>query len=420
MVKETRFYDVLGVKSDADDNQLKKAYMKMARKYHPDKNDSEDAAEKFKDIGNAYGVLTDSRKRDLYDKYGEDGLKEGGGGGGRDPFDLFSNIFGGGGSPFDGFSGFGGHSRGPRKGQSIPHKLNLTLEQLYNGCTKKLKLQRTVLCRGCTGTGVDNQHANRRDGKRPCDGCGGRGSVIRQQQFGPGMIQRVQTVCPECNGEKEQINPKYKCKQCNGKKTGRESPILEVHIKKGMKHGQRITFSGKGDEEPGTEPGDVIIIVVEKEHDVYTRKENDLAIKLEIDLVDALCGLKREITTLDNRKLIITELPGAIIKPDAVKMVRNEGMPINGDPFRKGNLFVKFDINYPDKEWAATANISNIEKLLPKRSIPMAQLTDDCEEVHVEDPEYNKYDGRGGSAYNEDDEEMGHGHHGQGVQCQQS
>ena len=131
--------------------------------------------------------------------------------------------------------------------------------------------------------------------------------------------------------------------------------------------------------------------------------------------------MRRAITTLEHNRspLILTVLPGEVLKPDSVKMVRGEGMPINGDPFRKGNLFVKFEINYPDKDWASHTDLSAVEKMLPKRTIPQAVLTDDCEEVHVEDPDYT-HQGKGGSgrAYQEDDDDEGPGGHGEGVQCQ--
>ena len=172
MVKETKFYDLLGVSPDADENALRKAYRKLSLKYHPDKNPGDEkAAEMFKNISAAYGVLSDSEKRTLYDQYGEEGLKEGRGGGrGGDPFDIFNMFFGGGG-------GRGGE-RGPRRGKDVVHQLAVTLDQFYNGVTKKLALQKTVLCDTCDGDGVKPEHSDKRDKILKCTVCRGAGVVV--------------------------------------------------------------------------------------------------------------------------------------------------------------------------------------------------------------------------------------------------
>jgi len=425
MVKETKLYDLLGVGPDADDNQLKKSYRKLAMKYHPDKNKEPGAQEKFKEISTAYEVLSDKEKRSVYDNYGEQGLKEGGGGGrgGGDPFDIFNMFFGGGG-------GRGG-PRGPRKGKNVTHQLPVTLEQMYNGVTKKLSLNRKILCPKCDGEGVGAEFADRRDKIQRCSTCNGRGIILKQRQLGPGMIQQMQSQCHVCGGEGERINPKYVCKGCKGEKLGKDKSILEVHVEKGMEEGQKIVFHGQGDQEPGIEAGDVVIILIEKKHDTFERKERDLHMKMEIDLVDALCGLRRSVMTLDDRELIVSSLPGEIIKDNETKMIRGEGMPMKGNPFEKGNLFVHFSVVYPTNEWAQSAKLQELEKLLPRRSIPQAALHDDAEEVHVEDPEVTRRGGgRGGHGHGYEGGFYSHaggmgdsddegGPHGQGVQCQQ-
>jgi len=426
MVKETKLYDILGVAPTADDSQLKKAYRKLAMKYHPDKNPDDQAAqEKFKDISGAYEVLSNEDKRKLYDTHGEQGLKEGGGrgGGSGDPFDIFNMFFGGGG-------GRGGRSRGPQKGKDLVHQLPVTLEQLYNGVTKKLSLQRKICCRKCNGEGIDLQFADRRDKILNCNTCKGQGVILKTRQLGPGMIQQMQSTCDICKGQGDQINPKYKCKECKGAKLSKDKQILEVHVEKGMEEGEKIYFRGQGDEEPGIEPGDVIIILVEKKHDTFERKENDLYMSMEIDLVDALTGMSRSVLTLDDRELIVSSLQGDIIKNEDIKMIRNEGMPMKRNPFEKGNLYIKFSINFPDKNWASKTDLKKLETLLPKRSIPKATVQDDSEEVHIEDAEFRRQNTRQGSygaqyaqaGFDEDDDpRMGGGHgHGEGVQCQQS
>jgi len=414
MVKETGFYDLLGVAPDADDSQLKKAYRKLAMKFHPDKNKEEGAQEKFKNISAAYEVLSDKEKRDLYDNYGEQGLKEGGrGGGGGDPFDIFNMFFGGGGG-----RGPRGH-RGPQKGADVKHALPVTLEHLYNGVTKKLSLQRKVLCKaGCKGEGVDSQFLDRKDKILTCSICGGHGVIMKTRSLGPGMIQQMQSACHDCKGQGKSINPKLICKSCKGNKTTKDKRILEVHVEKGMQEGERIMFRGEGDEEPGIEAGDVIIVLQEKPHDTFERKENDLYMSMEIDLVDALCGLSRSVITLDDRELIVSSIPGEIIEHDKVKMIRGEGMPMRRNPFEKGNLYIKFKIAFPSSSWCQRVDRAAIEKLLPKREIPKAVVNDDCEEVMIEEVEPDTRN-RGRGQHGDYGAEYQEFHHGQGVQCQQ-
>jgi len=423
MVKETGLYDLLGVPTSADDSQLKKAYRKLAMKYHPDKNKEEGAQEKFKEISAAYEVLNDKDKRELYDAHGEQGLKEGGrGGGGGDPFDIFNMFFGGGGRG-------GQRSRGPRKGKDVIHQLPVTLEQMYNGVTKKLSLNRKICCKACDGEGVAKQYADRRDKILTCKTCRGTGMILKTRQLGPGMIQQMQSVCTKCNGEAKQINEEYKCPTCNGSRMGKEKSILEVHVEKGMEEGEKVIFRGEGDEEPGIEAGDVVIVLMEKENETFKRKGVDLYMEMEIDLADSLCGMRRSVMTLDDRELIVTALPGEIIKHGDNKMIRGEGMPHKRNPFEKGNLYIKFLINFPDRNWAGRTNLAALEKLLPSRTIPQADVTEDNEEAILEDPEVRRQGSRsqggysqgGGMAYDEDDDDMGGAHgHGQGVQCQQS
>jgi DnaJ family protein A protein 1 len=211
--------------------------------------------------------------------------------------DIFDMFFGGGG---------GGGRRGKRdnKGKDVIHQLSVSLEDLYNGTTRKLALQKNVICEKCEGRG------GKQGAVQKCTTCKGTGTQVILNQLGAGMYQQIHTSCRECDGNGEKINPKDMCKTCNGKKIVHERKILEVHIDKGMEDGQKITFYGEGDQSPGLEPGDIIIVLEEKEHTLFKRKEMDLYMKMELTLNEALTGFKRSIKTLDSRCLIISTLPG--------------------------------------------------------------------------------------------------------------
>ena len=220
MVKDTKLYDLLNVSPAAEDNEIRKAYYKLAKIHHPDKaqdvnaEEKEKAEEKFKEIKFAYEVLTDKSKREVYDRYGLEGLKDGVGG--TEFEDIFSHLFGGfgggGGNPFfpfgDLFGGGGGRGRPQRRRtQNMAYPLKVTLEDLYNGLTKNIEFERSVLCSGCEGSG------GKKGASATCKACSGRGFTIQYKQLGPGMVQQVQGVCRECSGEGEVINEKDRCKQ---------------------------------------------------------------------------------------------------------------------------------------------------------------------------------------------------------------
>jgi len=405
MVKETKFYDTLGVKPNANDNELKKAYRKLALKYHPDKNTEPGSAEKFKEISFAYEVLADPEKRKIYDQHGEQGIKEGGGGAGmHSPMDIFDMFFGGGGGGMGGmFGGMGGGRRGPKRTKNLMHQLSVSLEDMYNGTTRKLALQKNVICDACDGVGGKEGAVVR------CTNCRGSGMQVRIQQLGPGMMQQIQSMCGECQGQGERIDPKLRCKKCNGRKVNRERKILEVQVDKGMEDGQKITFGSEGDQEPGMEPGDIIIVLDEKEHPIFKRSGIDLIMQQNVNITEALCGFKKTVPTLDDRTLVIQTVAGEVIKPNDLKCVYGEGMPTYRNPFEKGKLIVKFAIDFPE---ALDPHVAQkLEALLPPKSEPI--IPDDHDEVNLSefDPEANRRMNRG--MEDEDD----HPGHGPGVSC---
>uniref|UniRef100_A0A8C5PGE6 Uncharacterized protein n=1 Tax=Leptobrachium leishanense TaxID=445787 RepID=A0A8C5PGE6_9ANUR len=373
MVIETGYYDILGVKPNATQDELKKAYRKLALKYHPDKNPNE--------------VLSDAKKRDLYDK-----------GGFGSPMDIFDMFFGG-----------GGRMQRERRGKNVVHQLSVSLEDLYNGATRKLALQKNAICDKCEGRG------GKKGTVECCPNCRGTGMQIRIHQIGPGMVQQIQSVCPECQGHGERINPKDRCKSCVGRKIIREKKILEVHIDKGMKDGQKITFAGEGDQEPGLEPGDIIIVLDQKDNGVFTRRGEDLLMHMEIVLVEALCGFQKPIVTLDSRTIVITSHPGQIVKHGDIKCVLNEGMPIYRRPCEKGRLIIEFQVNFPSNGFLSPDKLPMLEKLLPARKA--IEETEDMEQAELMDfdPSQQRQNHYNREAYHDDDD-----HPRGGVQCQTS
>ncbi|KAF1997597.1 DnaJ-domain-containing protein [Amniculicola lignicola CBS 123094] len=372
MVKETKFYELLGVAPDASEAQLKTAYRKGALKWHPDKNaHNPDAEAKFKELSRAYEVLSDPDKRQLYDQYGEQGLEQGGmGGGGMAAEDLFAQFFGGGGGggPFGGMFGGGMREQGPKKARTISHVHKVSLEDMYRGKISKLALQKSVICPKCTGRG------GKEGAVKTCTGCDGRGMKHMMRQMGP-MIQRFQTVCPDCQGEGEIIRDKDRCKQCNGKKTIIERKVLHVHVDRGVKSGHKVEFRGEGDQLPGVEPGDVVFEIEQKPHNRFQRKDDDLFYHAEIDLLTALAGGSIHIEHLDERWLTVDIIPGECISQGEVKVIRGQGMP----SYRHhdyGNLYIQFEVKFPDHLTGPDGGpmtpeqIKALESVLPPRKVP--------------------------------------------------
>jgi len=344
----TKYYELLGVPTTATADEIKKAYRKLAMQCHPDKVSDEskkkEAEDKFKSLSEAYEVLSDKEKRSTYDKYGEDGLKEGGGFSGfRDAHSMFADLFGFG-------SPFGGRDRGgPKRTQDVQYQLGVTLAEFYTGKVKKLKLDRDVICIECGGKGSQKEGA-----VVECPNCQGRGVEVITRRLGPGMVQQMQKPCDKCRGRGEIINEKDKCKSCKGEKVKKQQQTLEVHVVKGMKPGSKVTFREAADQAPGADPGDVIVLLMEKpdptrdpEKDGKHKKprvsktqdiprpsfqrlrnSSDLLLEHDISLSEALLGFEIAFKHLDDRVIFVKSPEGKVINPNELVVVENEGMPL--------------------------------------------------------------------------------------------
>jgi DnaJ homolog subfamily A member 2 len=403
------YYKVLGVKKNASESEVKKAYRKLAMKFHPDRNpnNKEEAEKKFKEIGNAYSVLSDTKKRSQYDAYGEEGLKGMGEGmGGFDPFNLFQNVFGsGGGFGGGGFGGFGGGGGFPFGGMGMnqtskpdlttrksPEKnitLNVPLRDLYNGKSVNLEYSRKIRCKKCDGLGV-NDPSDIID----CKECHGKGKKIMVKQMGP-MIQQIMTDCAKCKGKGKSVKPNSQCKECNGSKYVKEPKNIEYYIRPGTRAGHRDVISGESDWNPEYGfPGDLVISIneVSKKDDTnpfgLKRVGNNLIMMRDISLKEALVGFKFRFRHFDNR--VIEIVNKNIIMPESQLVVKGEGMSILNDTSH-GNLIIKFNIIYP-------TNLSDerkkyLDKILPGLKLDNIQeKLNKYQDVEMKIGEIDKHD----------------------------
>lgn len=408
----SKYYDILGVSKTASPEELKKAYRQAAIRNHPDKGGD---PEKFKELAQAYEVLSDSKKRSIYDQFGEDAVKEGmDAGRGFDPFDIFEVFFGGGGPSF-GDSNFSRGTHRMKRGDDVVHPLKVSLEDLYNGASKKLSLSRNILCPKCKGKGSKSGVTGR------CASCRGRGMKFTMQHLGPTMVQQVQHVCSDCKGSGESVTPKDRCLQCKGNKLIQIKIVLEVHVEKGMQHGQKIFFKGQADEAPAMETGDIVIVLQMKDHPKFKRKADDLFVDHSLTLTEALCGFQFALTHLDGRHLLIKTNPGEVIKPGQSKSINHEGMPLYERPIMKGNLYINFQVNFPESGTITPEQCRTLAWLLPFKALPElgAMDLDECEEttlhnVNMDEETKKKQHQRDTQAYEEDEDTKG-----DRVQCRQ-
>ena len=336
---------MLGVERNANADEIKKAYRKAAIKYHPDKNPGDaEAEEKFKEAAEAYDVLSNQEKRARYDQFGHAGMNgaAGGGFGGfggggfsmEDIFSQFGDIFGG---HFGGFSSRGGGRR-VNRGSDIRVKVKLTLQEIANGTTKKLKINKTIACDKCGGTGAKDSSSY-----TTCSTCNGSGYVTRVENSFFGRIQ-TQGVCPTCNGTGKVITAK--CDKCSGEGVLRGDEVVEIKIPAGVGEGMAVTVSGKGNAaRQGGVNGDLLVMIEEERNPELVRDGNDLIHNLNLPVTTCLLGGEVEVPTIDGR-VRIKIAPGT--HAGKVLRLRGKGLPsVNG--IGRGDIKVLVDITIPSE-----------------------------------------------------------------------
>lgn len=365
-----KLYDILGVNPNSSSDEIKRAYKIKAMENHPDKNKNNPGAEeKFKEISNAYNILSDDGERRKYDQLGDDNYNNGNGQQQPDASELFERFFGGGhpfggGNPFGGGHPFGGHgfshhfsfnngNERNNKCNDIHEIYNVTLEEVYFGINKNLKLSVKNYCKKCN---------------KKCDNCQGTGTVnqIRNMGF---ITQMYQGSCDKCNANGYTTNTNNNCSECNGKGIYSAEHNANLAIGKGFENGIKTIFNNLGEQPKYNDQtaGNLMLEIRVQDHKLFTRKNNDLYYKVDINLIESIIGKEIEIPYFDEKiKLNINQF--GIINPTKNYMIKNKGLPIYNSANKKGNMILEFNITYPNKLTENT-KINEIKELLNKSFI---------------------------------------------------
>ncbi|PVF97288.1 DnaJ-domain-containing protein [Serendipita vermifera] len=323
------FYKILDLDRSASEADIKKAYKRLSRKFHPDRNKNAGAEEKFVEITQAYEALSDPKKRQIYDRHGEEGLKaHEGGQHATNPFDVFANFFGRGPA----------HQDSVRRGPTMVSEFEVTLADIYMGNSVEFMIKKKILCDHCRGSGAHT------DGDiKTCPTCNGSGIKVGRQEVFPGMFVSTQTTCPQCSGKGKVIA--RVCKHCGGQKVVDHTGHYNLDLEKGMPEGHEVVFEGEGDQSAEWEAGDVVLrIRSQKVQGGWRRKESALYWRETISVSEALLGFERNLTHMDGHEVILKRQ--GVTQPGHVMTVKGEGMPIF-EGHGHGDLFVEFNVVLP-------------------------------------------------------------------------
>ena len=355
------YYEVLGVNRDAEAEEIKKAYRRLAVKYHPDKNPGDKTAEeKFKELGEAYEVLDDPQKRAAYDQFGHAafdpraraGRAGGFGGGFHDPFEVFREVFGGSGSIFESVFGAGQDPSQPQRGDDLRYDLEISLEEAALGCEKEISVSKPDRCDACNGSGME--HGSR---MRTCSTCGGRGQVITAR----GIFSIAQT-CPHCKGAGRILEKP--CKSCRGEGRYERSSKIRLRIPPGVDAGSRLRSSGNGEAGfRGGPPGDLYVVLHIRTHEIFQRDGDDLLCEVPVSFAQAALGSEIEVPTLDGKATI--KIPAGT-QPGTTFRVKGKGVK-NLQGYGHGDLHVRIQVEVPTR-------------LTPVQKAKLQEFADLCDE----------------------------------------
>lgn len=339
-IDNSKYYELLGVDKSTSCADIKKKYRVLAKTMHPDKGGD---AKLFAEITQAAEILSDPDKRKVYDAHGVEGINQGiPASGPTDIFDLLS-----------------GRSRDTNESKRTPDTsftLKVSLDELYNGASKKIAINRDRICSTCSGKGGDKVTT--------CSSCKGKGMLTKMTQMGPGMYSQSTGPCDQCRGQGRIIEESSKCKACKGSQVLKERKVIEITVDKGAPNHHKYNFYGESDEAPGMQSGDLVVLIEEKEHEVFKRKKADLIMTKKISLKEALVGYRFTIKHFDGDKVIESNHQD-VVKPGDIRTVEELGMPLMRTPYKHGNLFIYFEVEFPAPGSLDVDMIKGLKRLLP-------------------------------------------------------